>query len=186
MKAAYIFLRNLENRVQISFGLQAYHIPTDESQLASLARKMSIRAKSRQESIALLMAEFEKHTGFVSKLYQHLFSDERDQEADQQTLRQWDARRALEARFSPDLMQDFRFHDPERAYRFLKSLMEGPRALRPVSGFFKKYLLYCRTFLKDARGYRTPTVLLRTWCVFWRRPKRLRVCWICFTVNPIS
>ena len=48
LREAYIFLRNLENRVQITFGLQTYLLPDNEIDLSVLARKMRIAGESQK------------------------------------------------------------------------------------------------------------------------------------------
>lgn len=59
LREAYIFLRNLENRVQITFGLQTYLLPDNEMDLAVLARKMRISGESQKKLADNLMSEFE-------------------------------------------------------------------------------------------------------------------------------
>ena len=49
LRGAYIFLRNLENRVQITFGLQTYLLPDNEMDLSILARKMRIVGESQKD-----------------------------------------------------------------------------------------------------------------------------------------
>jgi len=43
LEEAYVFLRKLENMVQISFGLQTHILPKDDKNLSVLARKMGIK-----------------------------------------------------------------------------------------------------------------------------------------------
>ena len=78
---AYVFLRNLENRVQISFGLQTHLLPKDNIQLSILARKMGITGNSKKESSEKLQFEFNRHTRFVGGLFAGLFADEKKREA---------------------------------------------------------------------------------------------------------
>jgi len=88
LREAYIFLRNLENRVQITFGLQTYHLPKKDKDLAVLARKMGITGATSEELIAKLNAEFERHTQFVGQRFARLFLEDTDQQkADQASQR---------------------------------------------------------------------------------------------------
>jgi glutamate-ammonia-ligase adenylyltransferase len=126
LRDAYIFLRNLENRVQISFGLQTYHLPKDEKNLAILARKMGFQGNTYPELVEQLNGEFERHTQFVGTLYANLFSGDDDQQAAGDTAQQWAAQRELEGRFSEDTLKEYQFRDLKRTFRFLKTLRDGP------------------------------------------------------------
>jgi [glutamine synthetase] adenylyltransferase / [glutamine synthetase]-adenylyl-L-tyrosine phosphorylase len=126
LRDAYIFLRNLENRVQISFGLQTYHLPKDEKNLAILARKMGFQGNTYPELVEQLNHEFERHTQFVGILYANLFAEDDDQQAAGHTAREWAAQRALEGRFTEDTLQEYSFKDFKRTYKFLKTLRDGP------------------------------------------------------------
>ncbi|MCZ6541452.1 MAG: bifunctional [glutamate--ammonia ligase]-adenylyl-L-tyrosine phosphorylase/[glutamate--ammonia-ligase] adenylyltransferase [Nitrospinae bacterium] len=126
LREAYIFLRNLENRVQISFGLQTYHLPKDEKNLAILARKMGYQGKTYPELVERLNKEFERHTQFVGNMYAHLFKEDKDQQAAGDTAQRWVDQRELEGRFSEDTLKAYPFQDPKRAFRFLTLLRDGP------------------------------------------------------------
>lgn len=152
LREAYIFLRNLENRVQISFGLQTYHLPKKEKDLAVLARKMSFKGKTPAELIDQLNTEFERHTQFVGTMYAQLFTEDADQKAAGKTAQQWAAQRELEGRFSEEMLKDYPFSDVKRTFRFLKILRDGseqiPSSEKNIKNFYAilpVLLDYCRT-----------------------------------------
>ena len=62
LREAYVFLRNLENRVQMSFSLQTHVLPKNKKEMAVLAKKMGFRDSNREVRVKQLMDEFEKHT----------------------------------------------------------------------------------------------------------------------------
>ena len=126
LRDAYIFLRNLENRVQISFGLQTYHLPKDEKNLAVLARKMGFQGDAYPKLVEQLNQEFERHTQFVGNMYAKLFTEDKDQEAAGDTAQQWAAQRGLEGRFSEDTLKEYPFRDLKRTFKFLTTLRDGP------------------------------------------------------------
>ncbi len=126
LRDAYIFLRNLENRVQISFGLQTYHLPKEEKDLAILARKMGFRGDGYPELVEQLNQEFERHTQFVGNMYAKLFIEGKDQEAAGDTAQQWAEQRGLEGRFSEDALKEYPFKNLKRTYKFLTTLRDGP------------------------------------------------------------
>jgi len=126
LRDAYIFLRNLENRVQISFGLQTYHLPKNEKDLAILARKMGFQGKTYKELIEQLNKEFDRHTQFVGNMYANLFSEDEDQKAAGDTAQQWATKRELEGRFSEDTLKEYPFTNISRTYKFLEKFRDGP------------------------------------------------------------
>ncbi len=136
---AYIFLRNLENRVQISFGLQTYHLPADPKGLEVLARKMGVEGRTRQERIDGLMKQYEAHTAFVNEMFRNLFAEEEDQEKAQQTHHEWGASQDMESRFSEELIAEYSFDDPGRVFRFLKALRDGPKGVPPSEKNLKAF-----------------------------------------------
>ncbi|MCA9483830.1 MAG: bifunctional [glutamate--ammonia ligase]-adenylyl-L-tyrosine phosphorylase/[glutamate--ammonia-ligase] adenylyltransferase [Nitrospina sp.] len=139
LREAYIFLRNLENRVQISFGLQTYHLPTDEKGLDVLARKMGMEGPTRQGRIGGLMERFRAHTGLVNEMFQNLFTEEEDQAKAQRTHHEWGVNRDMESRFSEELMREYAFAEPDRVFRFLKSLRDGPKGVPPSEKSLKTF-----------------------------------------------
>lgn len=132
LKAAYIFLRNLENRVQISFGLQTHMLPKDEKNLTILARKMRVPGKTCAELVAGLFAEYERHTQFVGNFFAGLFVEEKKKTVREIADRGWEQARITESNFTENLLQDIPFSDSARAFQFLKSLRDGSENSRPT------------------------------------------------------
>lgn len=132
LKEAYVFLRNLENRVQISFGLQTHMLPKDEKSLSILARKMRVPGKTRAELVEGLFAEYERHTRFVGNFFAGLFVEEKKKEVREIADCGWEQARITEAQFAEELLQDIPFSDPGRAFQFLKSLRDGSESSRPT------------------------------------------------------
>ncbi len=140
LKEAYIFLRNLENRVQISFGLQTYHIPTEPKALDVLARKMGATGDTREDRIETLMGQYKAHTEFVNAMFTNLFAEEEEQKKAERTLSEWGQGRDLGSRFSEALIREYAFSEPDRVYRFLKSFRDGsatlPRSEKSLKMFY--------------------------------------------------
>ncbi len=128
LKAAYIFLRNLENRVQISFGLQTHMLPEDERKLAVLARKMGVHAGTPQEQGQALLEQFEQHTKRVGTMFAGLFADEEEREAKQKVE---GSASAVRMELSEELLSERGFTEPKQALRFLHSLRDGPQFSHP-------------------------------------------------------
>ncbi len=132
LKQAYIFLRNLENRVQISFGLQTHVLPGDEAQLAVLARKMRLDADNPDLLVERLMSQFDHHTKFVGTMFANLFSEETRQETAQIASREIDRRALKEELLLVEHLSASGFADPKRVARFLSLLRDGPQYSHPT------------------------------------------------------
>jgi len=132
LKQAYIFLRNLENRVQISFGLQTHVLPDDETQLAVLARKMRLDGDGPKLLVKRLMSEFDRHTRFVGKMFANLFIEERRQEPAEIASRQNERQALKEELLSVSHLNACGFSDPKRVARFLTLLRDGPEFSHPT------------------------------------------------------
>ncbi len=139
LKEAYIFLRNLENRVQISFGLQTHHLPKDPSQLPVLARKMKISADTPEKLVAGLMEAFDVHRQFVGAMFAGLFVDEQKKAAAETTSRQWEQAQSSVKTLTPEHLEGIPFRDAKRAFRFLEMLRDGPQFSHPTEKSTKDF-----------------------------------------------
>ncbi len=132
LKQAYIFLRTLENRVQISFGLQTHVLPDDEIQLAVLARKMRLDEDNPKLLVERLMSEFGRHTKFVGKLFANLLVEETREETAEIASREIERRSLKEELLSIEHLNASGFSDPKRVARFLALLRDGPQFSHPT------------------------------------------------------
>jgi [glutamine synthetase] adenylyltransferase / [glutamine synthetase]-adenylyl-L-tyrosine phosphorylase len=131
LSQAYIFLRNLENRVQISFGLQTHVLPDDETQLAVLARKMRLPGDRPEALVKNLLCEFDRHTQFVGTMFANLFVEKTRQEATEIASREQERRPLKMELLAIDYLREKGFSDPRRVARFLESLRDGPQFSHP-------------------------------------------------------
>jgi [glutamine synthetase] adenylyltransferase / [glutamine synthetase]-adenylyl-L-tyrosine phosphorylase len=141
LRKAYIFLRNLENRVQITFGLQTYLLPDNEIDLAVLARKMRIPGDNQKALADNLMREYEKHTQVVGTMFAEQFVEKEKREAAETISREWSRSRIGEEQFTESRLSEIPFlPDPKRAYRFLESFRDGAQFSHPsvqsIQGFY--------------------------------------------------
>lgn len=73
---AYVFLRNLEHRIQIVEGRQTQAVPARAEELAGLARMMGHKGGTRKSASEHLGREFRKKTAKVHDIYRSLFYKE--------------------------------------------------------------------------------------------------------------
>ncbi|MGY8761957.1 MAG: [protein-PII] uridylyltransferase family protein, partial [Nitrospinaceae bacterium] len=127
LKEAYIFLRDLENRVQISFGLQTHILPEDKFLLAVLSRKMNIVGGSIEELNKKLNNKFIGHTKFVSNFFSELFKKEQEGKVGEHT-----SKVAKIKSLNERVLERASFQNNKNALKFLKSLRDGPTSSHPT------------------------------------------------------
>jgi [glutamine synthetase] adenylyltransferase / [glutamine synthetase]-adenylyl-L-tyrosine phosphorylase len=126
LSEAYIFLRNLENRVQITFGLQTHQLPEKEEDRVVLAKKMWIKGKTPKEQSINLMKVYKFHTSFVGKIFSEQFVEKERREAAEKISLAWEMPREGETLFSEEKLASIPLIiDPVQAFRFLKALRNG-------------------------------------------------------------
>lgn len=127
LKNAYIFLRNLEHRIQIVEGRQTQVIPAKAAETARLAALLGFRDGQDGNRTASFWNEYTKQAGLVYEIYNSLF---------------FKAHRELEQGIPEDALfilgdeakreeivsrlSVLGFQDPDIAYENLKLLKDGP------------------------------------------------------------
>ncbi|MCX7920201.1 MAG: bifunctional [glutamate--ammonia ligase]-adenylyl-L-tyrosine phosphorylase/[glutamate--ammonia-ligase] adenylyltransferase [bacterium] len=132
LQAAYIFLRNVEHRLQSMALLQTHTLPSDQNELQKLARKLGYKnqkEKTKGQKVILKTAamqfqeEYKQHTDFVHSIFSKLFRSEQVAEAKQTQLL---IETLLDPTVDPEAvavhLTQFGFQDPKRALRNLHKL----------------------------------------------------------------
>jgi [glutamine synthetase] adenylyltransferase / [glutamine synthetase]-adenylyl-L-tyrosine phosphorylase len=167
LREAYIFLRNLENRVQITFGLQKYLLPDNEIDLAILARKMRIGGENEQILAINLMSEFESHTQFVGKMFAEQFVEKAKREVAETISREWDRSRVGEEQFTESKIAEIPLLlDPKKAYRFLKSLRDGAEFSHPSLQSIQEFYSIIPKIFQQCRKVSQPDLAIYNLCRF--------------------
>jgi glutamate-ammonia-ligase adenylyltransferase len=73
-------LRDLENKIQISFGLQTHCIPAHVEDQMVLARKMGIRGVNQKDAAEKLLNTYQGHSQNVHKIFDDLFKSKENHE----------------------------------------------------------------------------------------------------------
>lgn len=143
MSNAYIFLRNLEHRIQIVEGRQTQKIPAKAAELERLARLLGFKDTPSPliplppekgdmvRAAAYFWDEYKKQTAGVHEIYDNLFyqhSKEIEKDVSEEAL----------LILSDDIEQEeviarlskAGFREPQRVYENLKLLKEGPAFVR--------------------------------------------------------
>ncbi len=117
LSAAYVFLRDVEHRLQMDDNRQTHTIPGDRAALTRLARLMGFAGVRQFEAARL------KHTVNVRRTFDHLLKAPGEVGNTASAFpRQFDG---FEAQWK-QLLADHRFKDVTKAMRVLREFVQGP------------------------------------------------------------
>ena len=158
---SYTFLRELENRIQMTFGLQTHSIPDDKKSQAALARKMGLKGDTPVELASALLEAYEHHTARVRTVYDKFFYTTDVEEAsspDGDYGWLFDPELRAEA---IERLEALGFFHPERAANEFVLLHDGPPARHPSA--HSKLLLrrLVPTLMENFRALADPDMALR-------------------------
>ncbi|MBI3129470.1 MAG: bifunctional [glutamate--ammonia ligase]-adenylyl-L-tyrosine phosphorylase/[glutamate--ammonia-ligase] adenylyltransferase [Candidatus Tectomicrobia bacterium] len=126
LSSAYIFLRDIEHRVQMTQGLQTHDLPADAHALTVLARKMGFHRTGGMSERTGFLAALQNHQDQVSRVFQNLFrkgdSEEAGRPAEEEAPA---AAETLEDSLAPADLAPYNFADPESASARLRLLRNG-------------------------------------------------------------
>ena len=122
---AYIFLRELENRIQLSYGIQKHIIPEDANERKALARKMGMSDYNKERSVNRLIEIYNYHIKNVRERYDSLFYKEKEERTPYFIISSEDKEEAIE------YLQDFNISDAEKAILTIINLREGELFIHP-------------------------------------------------------
>jgi [glutamine synthetase] adenylyltransferase / [glutamine synthetase]-adenylyl-L-tyrosine phosphorylase len=75
---AYLFLRDLEHKLQMVYHFQTHELPTAPEELYKCARRMGFKAKTHAATVDQFLATFQMHRTVVQQHFQNLISLRRD------------------------------------------------------------------------------------------------------------
>ena len=139
LEAAYVFLRDVEHRLQMEAGRQTHTIPTDRRSRQRLARLMGF------DTLAEFEAARRKHTGNVRRIYRQTLPGE---DAPGPSLPPEDMEAA--AAEWRKLLADHGFRDADRALHTLQLFLNGqdyahvsPRTVELARELWPRFLALC-------------------------------------------
>ncbi|HTR40128.1 MAG TPA: hypothetical protein VMH87_00745, partial [Pseudomonadales bacterium] len=115
LQAAYVFLRDVEHRLQMDNNLQTHTLPEDRPALLRLARLMNFT------TLAKFQSTLRAHTGNVRRVYESLLKSEAGA-AVSASLPQFDNGQDE----WPRLLAAHSFREPEKAAGLFREFAEGP------------------------------------------------------------
>ena len=73
LKDSYVFLRNLEHKLQMVHEFQTHLLPTKSEEVSKCAVRMGyLKGTSIKEATATFLDDFRRHTSVVHRLYEHI------------------------------------------------------------------------------------------------------------------
>ena len=127
---AYVFLRDVEHRVQVTHGLQTHDLPADPHGLTVLARKMGFRASEGESEKGAFEAALKDHQEIVVRIFESLFRRgdapppaERGKE--DPAPERPESAITLEDSLSPSDLAPYNFADPAASSTLLRLLRNG-------------------------------------------------------------
>jgi [glutamine synthetase] adenylyltransferase / [glutamine synthetase]-adenylyl-L-tyrosine phosphorylase len=155
---AYIFFRELEHRIQMAYGRQTHELPTDVDELATLARKMGLRGHDAEGLATVLMQQYREHTTKVRKVYDKLFYGD-FLDAGEDASPEWYTL-AAGIKAGQALLRQLQFVDPEKTYRNLMLLHDGPPSIHPTAKSQELFRLLCGPLLRVASEQPDPDLAI--------------------------
>jgi glutamate-ammonia-ligase adenylyltransferase len=140
LSAAYLFLRDVEHKLQVVAALQTHVLPADDAGRRALAARMG-RGKDAGAA-ARLEAELKNHRGLVGAQFREMLGAAEDRggrAASEAAERAWCA--ALEPRESAPMLQALGFARPEETAGHLMLLARGPEHALAVAAPRRRELL---------------------------------------------
>jgi [glutamine synthetase] adenylyltransferase / [glutamine synthetase]-adenylyl-L-tyrosine phosphorylase len=77
LRDAYVFLRDVENKLQMANDIQVHALPDAPADLAVLAARLGYPKAPRALGVDAFLEDYRRHTQVVNQLFLELF-DERD------------------------------------------------------------------------------------------------------------
>lgn len=89
---AYVFLRDVEHKLQMVHDLQTHSLPAEMQELQRCAIRMGYGTEDRTKSVELFLVDHQRYTTVVHRVFQSLFSEPKTSHVLQATLRAIKAR----------------------------------------------------------------------------------------------
>ncbi|MGO9056415.1 MAG: bifunctional [glutamate--ammonia ligase]-adenylyl-L-tyrosine phosphorylase/[glutamate--ammonia-ligase] adenylyltransferase [Candidatus Binataceae bacterium] len=125
LSAAYLFLRDVEHKLQMVSGLQTHNLPATDLGMRQLAARMGLGKEPR--SVGLLRSVLEQHRSLVAAVFNEMLAaaEDRDQAPrSEPATRAWAS--ALDPAASTPCLQALGFAHPAESASHLLLLARGP------------------------------------------------------------
>lgn len=87
LSAAYLFLRDIEHKLQMVHDLQTHALPDSDEELERCAIRVGYDAEDRRKGAERFRADHQRHTGFVNRYFRSFFCEPKTSPLLKATLR---------------------------------------------------------------------------------------------------
>jgi glutamate-ammonia-ligase adenylyltransferase len=87
LSAAYLFLRDIEHKLQMVHDLQTHALPDSDEELERCAIRAGYDAEDRKKGAERFRADHQRHTGFVNRFFRSFFCEPKTSPLLKATLR---------------------------------------------------------------------------------------------------
>ena len=87
LAAAYLFLRDVEHKLQMVHDLQTHSLPAEADELERCAVRMGYGAEDRKKAVVSFQADHQRHTEMVHRTFQSFFVEPKTSSVLKSTLR---------------------------------------------------------------------------------------------------
>ena len=94
LSAAYVFLRDVEHKLQMVHDLQTHALPDEAEELARCAMRMGYQANDRTTGVARFTEQHRRHTELVNRMFRAMFYEPKTSRLLKAALRPIGARRS--------------------------------------------------------------------------------------------
>jgi glutamate-ammonia-ligase adenylyltransferase len=77
LSEAYLFLRDVENKLQMVYDFQTHALPEDEKELRDCALRLGYRDENRETAAGKFLNDYRCHTAGVNRIFQSVFNSSR-------------------------------------------------------------------------------------------------------------
>jgi glutamate-ammonia-ligase adenylyltransferase len=125
LAAAYLFLRNVEHKLQVASGLQTHRLPAGQGELRILAARLGFGHEP--DALVRFTNELAAHRNLVANLFREMLTGGEEEPTLSASSAAEDAwRDALEPQVSASALQRLGFAQPEQSSQHLALLARGP------------------------------------------------------------
>ena len=123
---AYRFLRTVEHRIQMKSDLQRYSLPSKESELIKLAKRIGYQDSGASSALEAFQADYTRHTSTARHIFEKVLAAPiSDREIDIATLLTTNDLGVIR-----NLLEPVGLTDVREAHRRLKLMADGPDGVR--------------------------------------------------------
>jgi len=133
LREAYLFLRDVEHKLQIVHEFQTHTLPTDPQKLELCARRLGYRDNSAGSAAKQFRHDYQIHTFRVNKIFQSLFQGPLNHtpigagsSSQAAPERVWILDQDFPKEQAYQILQKYQFQDVSKAYHNILLLRDGP------------------------------------------------------------